>query len=268
MLRKLYKYDFLCSSRKNVPFYVFYFVLTIACKIIDESFLDIYEEGILGLLIQILIGIIEVAYGVMTFIVFFGGFFIAISRFKKNLFTDEGYLMNTLPVKPCHHIWSKLLNALTWSVISIVVLLLGNLIMEGFNYVKYDVEQLFNMVEDIIKVYGAEGTIAIILFVLNFVAALVCLAMLIMFVTGFENAFLVSKKKYVTVIVGVAIVVFFNLGSVVLGNVLSDIISGSRMNDAEILCLIFGTTFAVSAVLFVLSFLGTKYLMEKKLNLQ
>lgn len=42
-------------------------------------------------------------------------------RFYKNLMTDEGYLMFTLPVSRSQLIWSKLLVALVWSVLSTVL---------------------------------------------------------------------------------------------------------------------------------------------------
>ena len=42
-------------------------------------------------------------------------------RFYKNLMTDEGYLMFTLPVSRSQLIWSKLMVALAWGVLSAVL---------------------------------------------------------------------------------------------------------------------------------------------------
>lgn len=53
-------------------------------------------------------------------------------RFYKNLMKDEGYLMFTLPVKPWHHVFAKLLTSVIWSLgtvlvvgISVFLLMLG-----------------------------------------------------------------------------------------------------------------------------------------------
>lgn len=43
-------------------------------------------------------------------------------RFYHNLYTDQGYLMHTLPVTQHELIWSKALVAFLWEVISLVVL--------------------------------------------------------------------------------------------------------------------------------------------------
>lgn len=44
-------------------------------------------------------------------------------RFYKNLYTDEGYLMHTLPVKSHHLVWSKTFVAIIWQFISGIVVI-------------------------------------------------------------------------------------------------------------------------------------------------
>ncbi len=43
-------------------------------------------------------------------------------RFYRNLLSSEGYLMFTLPVKPITLVWSKLIVAAIWNVLSVVVI--------------------------------------------------------------------------------------------------------------------------------------------------
>lgn len=55
-----------------------------------------------------------------------------IYRFYKNLLSNEGYLMHTLPVRTWEHVTAKLLSAMLWNILSIVVgalcvLILGSL---------------------------------------------------------------------------------------------------------------------------------------------
>jgi hypothetical protein len=59
-----------------------------------------------------------VAVGILTFVL------VAI-RFYRNMTGDEGYLMHTLPVKTWQHITSKLLIAMMWNFLSVIVILSG-----------------------------------------------------------------------------------------------------------------------------------------------
>ncbi|MFQ9052505.1 MAG: ABC transporter permease [Oscillospiraceae bacterium] len=60
-------------------------------------------------------------FGVTTFGMLLLTLVLMVYRFYKNLMTDEGYLMFTLPVSRSQLIWSKLLVALVWSVLSTVL---------------------------------------------------------------------------------------------------------------------------------------------------
>lgn len=53
---------------------------------------------------------------------------VAVQRFYKNLLGDEGYLMFTLPATPGQQIFSKLLVSLVWSLMGIVVVILGGVL--------------------------------------------------------------------------------------------------------------------------------------------
>ena len=48
-----------------------------------------------------------------------------IQRFYKNYLTDEGYLMFTLPVSVHSMIFSKLIVAIVWIILTVLVMLLG-----------------------------------------------------------------------------------------------------------------------------------------------
>ena len=41
---------------------------------------------------------------------------VLIVRYYRNLYGDEGYLMNTLPVTPAQHVWAKLICAFLWEL--------------------------------------------------------------------------------------------------------------------------------------------------------
>lgn len=58
-----------------------------------------------------------------------GTCFYLILRFYRNMFTDQGYLTHTLPVKPYELIWSKSLVFLAWIILDALVCFLSIFIM-------------------------------------------------------------------------------------------------------------------------------------------
>nr|MBQ8252198.1 hypothetical protein [Lachnospiraceae bacterium] len=73
-----------------------------------------------------------VAVTVVVYMMFFVASIVALSmvvtfyfyiRFYRNLYTDQGYLMHTLPVNAHQLIWSKTFVAAIWMVISTIVML-------------------------------------------------------------------------------------------------------------------------------------------------
>lgn len=122
MLGKLMKYEIKGTARLLLPVYAALLVLTL----INKIFLSINSEATgfimtTGISMALYVCII-VALVVMTFIVI-------IQRFYKNLMTDEGYLMFTLPVPTWQHIVSKLVIALMWSFVCGLVIMLSILIL-------------------------------------------------------------------------------------------------------------------------------------------
>jgi len=50
---------------------------------------------------------------------------VLIVRYYRNLYTDEGYLMNTLPVSPTQNLLAKTFAAVIWQAVSVLALLLS-----------------------------------------------------------------------------------------------------------------------------------------------
>ncbi len=122
MLGKLLKHELNATSRLLIPLYLALAVLTLVnhFALYIEAFHGIFA-GIKGFLtfayVVALIGIV-----VVTFI-------LIIQRFYKNLVTDEGYLMFTLPVKAYELINSKLIVAILWITASLAAVILSLLIV-------------------------------------------------------------------------------------------------------------------------------------------
>jgi hypothetical protein len=122
MLSKLMKYDLKATSRLLVPLYI----ILLFMSIINRFVINMNDNNEV---VRIIRAFLIAAYATLILVVLVVTVFYMIIRFYKNLLTDEGYLMFTLPTKTHQLITSKLLITLFWSIISIVVILISILIM-------------------------------------------------------------------------------------------------------------------------------------------
>ncbi|MDF2988176.1 MAG: putative transporter, peremase protein [Eubacterium sp.] len=106
MLSKLLKYEFRDTSRTIPLFYLITLIfagIVLSAKKVGIEWFTI-TSSLLLLLLGIAVAIITLAVVVM--------------RFYKNFYSNEGYLMFTLPVKPHVLLASKFLVSFTWLILS------------------------------------------------------------------------------------------------------------------------------------------------------
>lgn len=97
---------------------------------------------------------------------------LTIQRFYKNLLGNEGYLMFTLPVHTDQLIWSKLLVASIWNVVSLIVVLLAVAIMAMTGITLRDIVQAFQEMSVILSSHGGKLFLIIMETLLLFVISL------------------------------------------------------------------------------------------------
>ncbi len=126
MLGKLIKHEFIADSKLLGPAYIVVLVLALLGRIMTWAAMRqtgvtadggmVYNKALTSTadIIQILYALAIIALMIMTFV-------FLVYRFYKNFFTDEGYLMLTLPTKPRHLVFSKLVNYFIWMLFSTVV---------------------------------------------------------------------------------------------------------------------------------------------------
>ena len=144
--------------------------------------------------------------------------YLSILRFQKNLFTDEGYLMHTLPVSVHEQIWGKLIVATVWISIDTVLLILSILVMflnkDLISAVFDEIPTLFISFRDNFGVSPvAAGLVWIPLFVLSEMASILIYYMCITIGHSFHTHKILSS---VGIFVGVTI----------LSNVIAGILTG------------------------------------------
>ncbi|MEG2298826.1 MAG: hypothetical protein RSB75_04435, partial [Anaerovoracaceae bacterium] len=117
MLGNLFKYEVKALARILVPLYGAWIgvsiLLGISVKFLDDS--------------PFFIGITSLLYGAATFASIFTTIFLIVSRFVKNIFGAEGYMMLTLPIKTGTHIWAKSLSATMFGILGVFFGLISGL---------------------------------------------------------------------------------------------------------------------------------------------
>lgn len=173
MLNKLMKYELKATSRLLVPLYLILLVMSIVNRFVFK--LDEFG-GTAGVIGQFLV----VIYITTIFAVLIVTVIYMIVRFYKNLLTDEGYLMFTLPVKTHQHITSKLLITLFWTIVSIAAVLISLFVAfaspETLPYVSNGIKEV---IAELNKAFNGSAALLFIEFIVMMLLSLVVNILLI-----------------------------------------------------------------------------------------
>lgn len=126
MLGKLIKHEFKATARLFIPIFILVTAITVAVRFLADILHDINYDGtksgeIFSMIIAFIFGA-ALVIGIICLIL--SGPAVSLYRFYKNVYTDEGYLTNTLPVKPVSILASKLITGIVWTIISGVIVAL------------------------------------------------------------------------------------------------------------------------------------------------
>lgn len=186
----------------------------------------------------------------------FYALFSSVTRFQKNLFGDEGYLMHTLPVPSYYHIITKFVAGLvTWIVSVIISMISITISFFGVNEITGMIEAVSDMFSFIAE-YPLQSFMLFILTTASY-CALIFLCYLCVSITNF-----VPKGKG-------AVNALMIIGAIIVNNIIMSIITEFLANseiDSEITAsLIYTAYFAVVAVVF---FFITNRIISRNLNLE
>lgn len=117
MLRKLIKYEFKSTYR---TFLIVYAVMASLC-VLTGALDRVNANGALEKLLPL-----WAILAFLTSLFFFATVIITtvlnVNRFYKGVFSDEGYLLHTLPVRPWQIITAKLIPAVVWTIATVIVM--------------------------------------------------------------------------------------------------------------------------------------------------
>lgn len=162
MLTKLLKYELKATGRVFLPLFLALLIFAGINRIFTPLNPEIFDTSAIismGIYFIIMVGMFVMAFIMM------------IQRFYKNLLSDEGYLMLTLPVKPWKHILSKLLVSMLWVIsscivafISIVIIALrGEALPEISRRFSFAYQQILAQYGDWIYLFAFEALISILI---------------------------------------------------------------------------------------------------------
>lgn len=134
MLGKLLKHEFKAVNRLLIPIHLGLLVVTIIGRfyvqfVMNRAHIDYSSsglrmwEGIMDFMLISAYVIALIAVYILTWL------YVSVLRPRKNLFTDEGYLMHTLPASATEHIVSKLIVASVWRIADILLICLSIFMM-------------------------------------------------------------------------------------------------------------------------------------------
>jgi len=266
MLSKLLKYEIEATGRIFLPLFLSLLVFAGINKFIsaiDPQKMNTPANISMAIYIIIMAGIF-----VMTFTMM-------IQRFYKNLLTDEGYLMHTLPVKPWKHIVSKLLVSMLWMLSSVIVAMISILIIA---YKKGDITEIFNgLVTVHTRVIEQLGAWAYLLTFEIILGVLLCLAAGILIIYASiaighlfnRHKMLASFGAFITL--NVLTQIFLKLASLIqeithFPNI--HIASNDFLGSLSAIHLLICYAIIIIGLLCAAYFAATNYILSKRLNLE
>lgn len=165
MLGKLIKHEWKAVGKILAIVHIALVLMAIIGKIMLS--IDVLSEAWLLWRMLLLIYIFSViAVGVGTHI------YLAV-RFYKNMYTDEGYLSFTLPVKPWQHIFSKTLVSSIWILIDGVAIIGSIVILVMYKGMGTEFVDVLNVIMEELGEVGMFGVWSVILTVITAILSLV-----------------------------------------------------------------------------------------------
>ena len=218
-------------------------------------------ESLLGIGIVLLIVAINITVYVLI-----------IRRFYTSFFTDEAYLTFTLPVTMDCHLMIKIVSMFFWNIAALVVTLLGTLIIFGGLAIGYteqvqEVYYYFSYIIEMIQMswQGSSDNLGaqLVVTVLNGLAEYIFQSLLIYFSITL-GCMLFKKHRLLG-----AILSFFVINTLEswIRAIFQSLITGFGMTSGTVylLQMIFSIVFMIVGMIAL--YLGTRYILQKKLNL-
>lgn len=266
MLIKLLKYEFKATGRIMFPVYAASIIMGLISSIIFNYRAHV-NFGVNNIFTISTLIAFTLFFCLITAAVVLS-FVISILRFKKNILGNEGYLMNTLPVTTVQNISAKLITAVFYQILSIIIAgLAGTVLFIGSTE---------TTIADIIK-----GIPHILYYTANHITNRGLLVLLELIVLSLFSLILLNTEMYTAMSIGhsannhkviksVAAYIIIYIIQNIIGTllILPIVVKNSATNIQGMPASLLLLFIFVDIVYFIIYFIITNYFMRKRLNLQ
>lgn len=212
-----------------------------------------------------LVGAVSILQILMIFAIFTVTFVLIIQRYYKNLFKNEGYLSFTLPVKASTHILAKGITAFMWNTVSWLSVIISLFIVTINEDLIEMINQLFIELREPNEYLGNQAGLFIFEVIFIFILSSIVQTLMIYFSISIGQLF--NKNK-----VGMSFVTYFVvyiIQTIITFKSLSIVDFPTESFRIEPFTqLLFPILILVTLVFGILYFLGSTYILKKRLNLQ
>lgn len=284
MIFKLFKYDCRGVGKKLLPLYIltlaFAFLTRFSLSGLFNRFQSLeynsqYEMSISDIIFNTFASLTIAISWILIMAVFFVTFFIIVIKYGRSIFGEEGYLTNTLPITSSQIIITKVLNYYLWNFVATLVVILALIIMYlHTEMIPFTFREAWDATVRVYRMIPPEvlsrGYFLLFLFAVLMIISPIVSILQVYFSIGIGSQF---KNKFI-----MSIVAYFGV-SFVVGQITNIPMSiyfvamGERMessNEQVLSAMIVVALLSLAAVLIsgIVYFFGTKYFMDKKLNLE
>lgn len=275
MLGKLIKHETRATSRIFLPLYGALLILTIFTKLVMAiGAPDFFSEAASNNnnIAEIILGISFTLYFVLIVGICVMTLVMIIQRFYKNLFTDEGYLMFSLPVKTWELVLSKLMVGMIWSAVCTVMIVLTFFI---FSLGAFSMMELSQTIRSAYSMFYLQTGMELNLFMAELILFILVqtVASILMIYVSIAIGQLFNQHRivaafgaYIVITIAMQIIMSIAMAVFAIGNLENMVLNGSEAMTT-VQWLINGST-ALNVVLGIGFYYVTHTIMKKRLNLE
>lgn len=261
MLKKLLRHELYATGKYLLPIYGITLILSLVNRftIIANIF-----DGVLSFIPAF----IMIAYVISSIASLFVTFIFMMVRFYKNLMSDEGYLMFTLPVKPTQLINSKLITSIIWTIVSAITIILSLLILLA---TPQRLNDFTNVMDEIFHVFKASFGNQYVLVMIEFIFMMICSliqGILLIYVSIAIGHLFNGHRVLGSFVAYFVITTAVQIITTILMLLTTRIASSNFESIEAIPQTVFPFTIIVSTLLSILYYFSANYIFSKKLNLE
>ena len=269
MVKKLLKYEFASFSKSILPMEIILLCIALFTRIVQFFEDDSLTFNIFMVSSVVMLVISMIVCLVMTVV-------LCTVRFYKNLYTSEGYLTLTLPVTHSQHIIAKIIFSVCASLVSILSVIIafmiataGDVLTECFKAAGYIIKELAKFLKVNFYLYSLEAIVFIIAAITaGFLLFFACITVgqmakknRVLAAFGVYFGYYIFRQILGTIL----LIVFLAIQENRIVIFIKDWLAGNPIETAHI---VFCGAILYLAVISIIYFLVTRFILKRKLNIE